>query len=114
MSEVNDAFAAGGCVRQSMVSPPELVALDPREGAIRPIVSLAPRYAAIAPLKVVPRIWTNRNGFDASGFVVYPRNYEAGRSYQAILVTHGSDRSEGRRGGKGCVRKCRSRWSPYH
>src|SRR3546814_18182054 len=77
-----------------MVSPPELVALDPREGAFRPIVSLAPRYAAIAPLQVVPRIWTNRNGFDASGFVVYPRNYEAGRSYPAILVTHGSDAVE--------------------
>src|SRR3546814_14832276 len=23
-------------------------------------------------------------------------------------------RSEGRRGGKGCVSTCRSRWSPYH
>src|SRR3546814_20009666 len=67
--DVNDAFTAGVCVRQSMVSPPELVALDPRDGAIRPIVSLAPRYAAIAPLKVVPRIWTNRNGFAAHGFV---------------------------------------------
>src|SRR3546814_5342363 len=25
-----------------------------------------------------------------------------------------ADRSEERRVGKGCVRKCRSRWSPYH
>src|SRR3546814_4634500 len=27
-------------------------------------------------------------------FVVYPRNHEAGRSYPAILVTHGSDADE--------------------
>src|SRR3546814_11873833 len=26
----------------------------------------------------------------------------------------GLGRSEERRGGKGCVSKCRSRWSPYH
>src|SRR3546814_13467208 len=30
------------------------------------------------------------------------------------LVPRGTGRSEERRVGKGCVRTCRSRWSPYH
>src|SRR3546814_14447210 len=45
-----------------------------------------------------------------------------GRSPRKLLLTSGKApagwtavaRSEGRRGGKGCVRKCRARWWPYH
>jgi dipeptidyl aminopeptidase/acylaminoacyl peptidase len=59
-----------------------------------PVENLDPRHAAITPLKVVPRTWTNRNGYVANGFVVYPRHYRAGRKYPAILVTHGSDADE--------------------
>jgi len=91
---VNFAFDAGVCVRQSMVSPPELVRFDPRNGQLTPVVSLAPDYVAIAPLRVVPRTWTNRAGYKASGFVVYPRHYQKGRKYPVILVTHGSDADE--------------------
>lgn len=91
---VNSAFTAAVCVRQSMASPPELVALDPRAGDVRSIVGLAPGYSAIEPLKVVPGRWTNRNGFKANGLVVYPRNYRPGQKYPAILVTHGSDADE--------------------
>src|SRR3546814_19709193 len=31
-----------------------------------------------------------------------------------VLLTQNVERSEERRVGKECVRKCRSRWSPYH
>src|SRR3546814_14693373 len=31
-----------------------------------------------------------------------------------IIASHASGRSEERRVGKGCVSKCRCRWSPYH
>ncbi|WP_162314146.1 prolyl oligopeptidase family serine peptidase [Pseudoxanthomonas yeongjuensis] len=88
---VNRAFTAGVCVRQSMISPPELVRLDPRKGGATSIVGLAPSYATIRPLRVAPRTWTNRNGYKANGYLVYPRDYEKGRKYPAILVTHGSD-----------------------
>lgn len=88
---VNRAFTAGACVRQSMISPPELVRLDPRKGGVSPIAGLAPAYTGIRPLRVVPRTWTNRNGYKAGGYVVYPRDYEMGRKYPAILVNHGSD-----------------------
>lgn len=91
---IDKAFTMGVCISQSMTSPPELVRFDPRQGGIVPVESLAPRHAAIAPLKVVPRTWTNRHGYVASGFVVYPRHYRVGRKYPAILVTHGSDADE--------------------
>lgn len=88
---VNSAFTAGVCVRESMVSPPELVRLNPRSGGVTPVVDLSPMHAAIAPLRIVPKTWTNRNGYQASGYVVYPRDYEAKHKYPAILVTHGGD-----------------------
>jgi dipeptidyl aminopeptidase/acylaminoacyl peptidase len=91
---ISEDFTAGVCVRQSMVSPPTLVRFDPRNGGVKEVESLAPHHAAIEPLKVVPRIWTNRDGYKASGFVVYPRNYRKGQKYPAILVTHGSDADE--------------------
>src|SRR3546814_19484316 len=37
-----------------------------------------------------------------------------GRELVAAAVLELVDRSEGRRVGKGCVSKCRSRWWPYH
>src|SRR3546814_7276399 len=43
-----------------------------------------------------------------------PRLSSAGRSF-AVQIAHFPTRSsEERRVGKGCVRTCRSRWSPYH
>jgi dipeptidyl aminopeptidase/acylaminoacyl peptidase len=88
---VNRAFTAGVCIRESMVSPPELVRLNPRKGNVTLVVDLSPSHSAIAPLRIVPRMWTNRDGYRASGYVVYPRNHETTRKYPAILVTHGSD-----------------------
>lgn len=88
---VNRAFTAGACVQQSMTLPPRLVRLDPRSGAIAPVLDLAPGYAAIAPLRVQPRAWTNRDGYVSTGMLVYPRGYVAGRAYPAIVVTHGGD-----------------------
>lgn len=88
---INLAFTAGACIRQSMTSAPELVRLDPRAGGLTSVLSLTPEYAAIAPLRSEPRLWINRNGYQASGYVVYPRQYQAGQRYPAILVTHGRD-----------------------
>lgn len=88
---INRSFTAGACIRQSMTSPPELVRLDPRAGGVTAVIGLAPEYEAIAPLRSEPRTWTNRNGYQASGYVVYPRQYQHGQRYPAVLVTHGRD-----------------------
>lgn len=90
------ASAAGlaACVRQGVDAAPELVRVDLATRAVHPVASLAPRHAAIAPLRIEPRLWTNSSGHYASGFVTYPRNYEPGRRYPAVVVTHGSDADE--------------------
>lgn len=92
------AYASAGglaaCVREGVTAAPELVRVDLATRAVHPVASLAPRHAAIAPLRIEPRLWTNSSGHYASGFVTYPRNYQPGRRYPAILVTHGSDADE--------------------
>lgn len=85
------ALSVGICVRQGMTLPPELVRVDPVNGSVKALLSLAPRHAEIAPLRVEPRVWSSSSGHQATGFVIYPRNYELGKRYPAILVTHGSD-----------------------
>src|SRR6185312_7580606 len=90
----NTAVDAGVCVQEGMVLPPTLVRIDPVAGNVTPVVGLAPRQAMIKPLKVEPRTWINRDGYSATGFVVYPRNYVGGRRYPALVVTHGPEADE--------------------
>src|SRR3546814_14149213 len=127
-----------------MTRPPALVRVHLANGKIAPMAAISPRHEEIAPLSVQPRTWVNRHGYKATGYVIFPRAYRKGQSYPAIIVTHGSDaddrffdqgnqwnypvqlfaergyfvllinRSEERRVGKGCVRRFKSRWSPYH
>jgi dipeptidyl aminopeptidase/acylaminoacyl peptidase len=87
-------LSIGVCVRQSMMEPPELVTLNPRKGGVNLIARLASEYSVIKPLKVTPWSWINRNGYSATGYLVYPRDYIKGQRYPAILVTHGSDADE--------------------
>ncbi|MEJ0034957.1 MAG: prolyl oligopeptidase family serine peptidase [Gammaproteobacteria bacterium] len=84
----------GVCVRQGMTIPPELVRVGVADRRVTRILSLAPTHDEIAPLRVEPRVWRNPRGYQATGFLVYPREYRAGRRYPAILVTHGSDADE--------------------
>lgn len=88
------ATKIAACVREGVTAAPQLVRVDLVTRAVEPVASLAPRHATIAPLRVEPRLWTNARGHYASGFVTFPRNYEAGRRYPAIFVTHGSDADE--------------------
>src|SRR3546814_16962350 len=55
--------------------------------------------------------FTNR---DLAMFV--HRHSDGKEQFDAVMgaVKAAPERSEERRGGQGCVRKCRSRWSPYH
>lgn len=82
------------CVREGMARPPELVHVDLRSGRIDEIVRVSPRHDEIAPLEVSARTWTNRNGYEATGYVIFPRGYRTGQRYPTILVTHGSDADE--------------------
>lgn len=84
----------GVCVRESLSRPPELVSVHPRSGAIERILPISSRLEEIAPLKFTARRWTNKLGYRASGFVMWPRDYVPGKRYPAIVITHGSDADE--------------------
>ncbi|WP_168075203.1 prolyl oligopeptidase family serine peptidase [Caulobacter sp. SSI4214] len=88
---VDKTFTKAACILQSRERPPVLVRLDPATGQITPVDHLAPDLETISPLKSAARVWTTRDGFKASGFVVYPRDYRPGVRYPTILVTHGGD-----------------------
>ena len=87
-------LALGICVREGISSAPELVRVEPQRGRVDRLATVSARHAAIAPLTIRPRTWTNRLGYKANGYVVLPRGYRAGRRYPAIVVTHGSDADE--------------------
>lgn len=84
----------GVCVHEGQTIPPELVLVTPRTGSIRRVAPVSPRHEEIARLKVTPRLWLNRLGYYATGFIVWPRNYRPGRRYPALVITHGSDADE--------------------
>lgn len=92
--DFNGDLTAGACIGESMSTPPELVLVDPRTGATQKLGSISPRHNKITPLKVTPKLWVNHTGYWSSGFILWPRNYKAGRKYPAIIITHGGDADE--------------------
>jgi len=84
----------GICVEESLSHPPRFVRVEPGSGRITKVLALSARHEAIAPLKITAHQWKNRAGHNATGFIVWPRDYEKGHRYPAIVVTHGSDADE--------------------
>ncbi|WAC25220.1 prolyl oligopeptidase family serine peptidase [Blastomonas sp. SL216] len=84
----------GICVEESMTQPPRLVKVEPAKGKVSQIIPLSARHEAITPLRVTSHHWNNRSGHAATGFIVWPRDYDPGRRYPSILVTHGHDADE--------------------
>lgn len=84
----------GVCVEESMTRSPRLVRVEPGTGKIDNIIELSARHQAITPLRTTAHTWTNRHGLNTTGFIVWPRGFEKGEKYPAIVVTHGSDADE--------------------
>lgn len=89
--DYDEALRFALCVEEGRVTPPRLVKVDLGNGRIYRLVSVSPGHDAIAPLTILPRIWTNRDGYETRGYVVLPRGYQGGKRYPAVVVTHGSD-----------------------
>lgn len=92
--DFRDDLEWGICVEESMSQPPRLVKVEPTSGKVTSIAPLSQRHEAITPLRVTSHRWINRSGHNATGFIVWPREFEQGRRYPSILVTHGSDADE--------------------
>lgn len=86
----SEAAAKGVCVREGITQPPELVSVDVKSWSTRFVASVDRRYETIKPLRAEPRIW-KAGALEATGFLLYPRDYVPGRRYPAIILTHGYD-----------------------
>lgn len=81
----------GACIVQGQTTPPAVVTVDVASGEIRRVAPVSRAHEAIDPLNIEPRTWVNRHGYKATGYIVWPRGYEKGKHYPALLVTHGTD-----------------------
>lgn len=81
----------GVCSRESLTRAPELVQVRPATGVVRVLARPNARYDAILPLRHEPATWTNRYGTVSGGYITYPRGYQSGRRYRAIVITHAAD-----------------------
>ncbi|SBV32739.1 Dipeptidyl aminopeptidases/acylaminoacyl-peptidases-like protein [uncultured Sphingopyxis sp.] len=90
----DDQLSFAICVEEGVSMPPRLVRVDIARDATEPIVTISPRHDEIAPLQARARTWINRNGYKASGYVLYPREFRPGTRYPAIVITHGFDADE--------------------
>lgn len=84
----------GVCVREALNLPPEITLVRPREEKITRLSSVASHYDNLKKLNAVRRNWTNRLGYRASGYVIFPDRYDKGKAYPAIFVTHHTDTDE--------------------
>lgn len=87
----DDRLSHAICVEEGVTMPPRLVRVDLARGGIAPIVTISPRHDEIEPLDMRARTWTNRHGYQASGYVIYPRGFRPDIRYPAIIITHGFD-----------------------
>lgn len=87
----DQSLRVGVCGRESLTRAPELVKVHPSTGFVRVLARPNARYDAILPLISEPAMWTNRFGTLSGGYITYPRRYQPGRRYPAIVITHAAD-----------------------
>ena len=87
----NADLSYGACSRETLTLAPELVSIEPSKGTISILSRPNARYDEIPPLRSTAAKWTNRYGFENTGYVTYPRDYTKGKRYPALLVTHALD-----------------------
>ena len=84
-------LSVGVCARETQTDAPSLVLVQLSSGETRPLAAPNARYAAIRPLRVETFTWTNSRGRPGWGYVTYPRDYQPGRRYPTVLITHAAD-----------------------
>jgi dipeptidyl aminopeptidase/acylaminoacyl peptidase len=81
----------GACARENMTLAPELVAIRPSTPALQILARPNRRYDEIMSLKSEKAHWTNKYGLSNTGYITYPRDYQIGRKYPVLLISHGWD-----------------------
>jgi len=92
--DFREDLAWGICVEEGLNQAPRFVKVEPRDGRVRTLAPLSRAHEAIAPLRVTSHQWTNRLGYRATGFIIWPRRHKPDNPSPAIIITHGSDADE--------------------
>lgn len=82
---------AGVCVRESMVSPPDLVDIRLQDGNVSTLVSVNPQYASLRRVDVRPVAWTNRYQRQSVGYLLGGISFGHDVSRPTVVVSHGHD-----------------------
>lgn len=76
-------------VKESMNSPPRLIARNSQDGSERPLLDPNPQFANLSFGNVQEISWTSRNGHAAHGGLYLPPDYVPGHRYPLVIQTHG-------------------------
>src|SRR3546814_12447615 len=88
----------------------DITALNATAGVTPPAVTLDKSFEAFTPKLAVEF----RPSDDTLAYASVTKGFKSGDVNLFANLVAGEDRSEERRGGKGGVSTCRSRWLPYH
>jgi dipeptidyl aminopeptidase/acylaminoacyl peptidase len=82
----DSTFAA---IRESFIETPNIYIGSLALGTWDQLTDLPLDHEDFPPLRVENLYWSSSDGVLVHGFLVYPRNYEAGRQYPLFLNVHG-------------------------
>lgn len=91
---VSRCAAAGDqllCVHEGAKSPPQLVAVDPRDGAISNLFDPNPGFNSLQLGSVQRLTWRSKSGAEAYGDLVLPPSYKAGTRVPLIVTMYQSE-----------------------
>lgn len=80
-------------VRESLATPPEVVARDPSSGVERPITHLNPQLRDLRLSPVSEIEWKDSKGYAWQGALILPDGYQPGRRYPLVIECRNYDRN---------------------
>jgi dipeptidyl aminopeptidase/acylaminoacyl peptidase len=76
-------------VRQGLNTPPALWSSDTRDGTSRRLWDPNPQLHTMQLGKASLYHWTDKTGYESTGILVLPPDYEPGKRYPLVIQTHG-------------------------
>ena len=76
-------------IEEGLNTPPAYTVETPAGDKTATLRRLNPQFDEIALARTEKRTWTDRNGLEWRGGLVYPVDYQPGKKYPFILQTHG-------------------------
>jgi dipeptidyl aminopeptidase/acylaminoacyl peptidase len=81
-------------IEEDMNHPPRMVARDPKNSGVLPLLDLNPEFARLAFAGEREIHWTGRDGKTLDGGLYLPPDFVPGKKYPLVIQTHGFDPHE--------------------